>query len=152
MRDSGPDSQKTSFFPLAQPKLERFLKQTWVAKNGKSQIKVMKTKTNTLSLILVAALVSGATAVITTATGCAGDRYDRSTGQYIDDKSLIARVEHALNDNPDYKFDGVNVDSFRGEVQLSGFVNTSDQKAKAYDIAKQVQGVQEVINNITVKE
>jgi osmotically-inducible protein OsmY len=112
----------------------------------------MKTKTNTLNLILVAAILTATTAMISSTAGCAGDRYDRSTGQYIDDKSLIARVQHALSDNPDYKFDGVNVDSFRGKVQLSGFVNTSDQKSKAYDIAKQVPGVQDVINNITVKD
>ena len=85
-------------------------------------------------------------------TGCASDRDGRSTGQYTDDKSLIARVQHALNDNSEYKFDGVNVDAFRGKVQLSGFVNTGDQKSKAYDIAKQVEGVQDVVNNITVKD
>jgi osmotically-inducible protein OsmY len=85
-------------------------------------------------------------------TGCAGDRYERSTGQYIDDKSLTSRVHSALSDNPDYKFKDVNVDVFRGTVQLSGFVNISDQKTKAGDIAKQVQGVKEVVNNITVKE
>jgi len=111
----------------------------------------MKMKTNNmLNLALAAMLLTGVSTLVLT-SGCAGNRYDRSTGQYIDDKSLIARVEHALSDNPDYKFDQVNVDSFRGEVQLSGFVNSSDQKSKAADIAKQVEGVQSVVNNITVK-
>lgn len=109
----------------------------------------MKIKTNLLNLILCAGiLTTGALAF----TGCAGDRYNRSTGQYIDDKSLTVRVHDALGDNPDYKFDGVNVDCFRGTVQLSGFVNTSDQKSKAGQIAKNVQGVQNVENNITVKD
>jgi hyperosmotically inducible periplasmic protein len=111
----------------------------------------MKIKTNMLNLVLGAALLAGTTAIITT-TGCAGNKYDRSTGQYIDDKSVISRVNHALNDNPDYKFNDVNVDAFRGKVQLSGFVNSSEQKSKAYDIAKGVDGVQDVINNITVKD
>ena len=103
-----------------------------------------------LNLVLSASLLLGTTAMIAT-TGCAGDKDSRSTGQYIDDKSLITRVNHALNDNPDYKFSDVDVDAFRGKVQLSGFVDTSDQKSKAYDIAKGVEGVQDVINNITVK-
>ena len=85
-------------------------------------------------------------------SGCAGDRYERSTGQYIDDQALAMRVRDALGDNPQYKFDGVNVTAFRGTVQLSGFVATNDQKSKAGEIAKTVQGVQNVENNITVKE
>jgi hyperosmotically inducible periplasmic protein len=89
--------------------------------------------------------------VVTTFVGCAGDRYERSTGQYIDDKALVMRVKGALGDNPEYKFESVNVDSFRGTVQLSGFVNTSSQKAEAARIAKNVQGVQDVENNITLK-
>ena len=109
----------------------------------------MKIQNSGLCLLLCAGL---ATAAVATFTGCAGNQYDRSTGQYIDDKSLIVRVHDALHDNPDYKFDDVNVDSFRGTVQLSGFVNTSDQKSKAGDIAKNVQGVQHVVNNITIKQ
>ena len=87
-----------------------------------------------------------------TFTGCAGNQTDRSTGQYIDDKSLTMRVHSALADNPEYKFGDVTVNVFRGTVQLSGFVNTSDQKSKAFDIAKGVQGVNRVENNISVKE
>ncbi len=85
-------------------------------------------------------------------TGCAGNQYDRSTGQYIDDQSLTLRVHDALKDNPDYKFSDVTVNVFRGTVQLSGFVNNSDQKSKAAEIAKGVQGVKDVENNISVKE
>jgi osmotically-inducible protein OsmY len=46
----------------------------------------------------------------------------------------------------------VEVKTFKGTVQLSGFVNTSDQKNRAGDIAKQVSGVKEIQNNITVKQ
>jgi osmotically-inducible protein OsmY len=111
----------------------------------------MKIKTNMFNLVIATALLAGTGGLIAT-TGCASNRDGRSSGQYMDDKSLIARVQHALNDNPEYKFDGVNVDAYLGKVQLSGFVNTDDQKSKADDIAKQVQGVQDVINNITVKQ
>ena len=84
-------------------------------------------------------------------TGCAGDRYERSTGEYIDDKGLTMRVKSALHDSPEYKFSDVDVVSFKGTVQLSGFVNSSDQKRKATQIAQNVQGVKDVENNITVK-
>ena len=107
----------------------------------------MKTKITSLCV----ALCLGLPVVVTSFVGCAGDRYERSTGEYIDDKALTMRVKGALGDNAEYKFDGVNVTSFRGTVQLSGFVNTSTQKAEAAKIAKNVQGVREVENNISIK-
>lgn len=108
----------------------------------------MKTKITSLfgALCLSLSLIA-----ILGVTGCAGDRYNRSTGEYIDDKSLNMRVKSALSDNPEYKFGDVNVTSFRGTVQLSGFVNASDQKSTAGRIAKGVEGVKDVENNITVK-
>lgn len=108
----------------------------------------MKLQINGLCLLLCLGLASAA---VTTFTGCAGDKSDRSTGEYIDDKSLTLRVHNALADNPDYKFNDVNVTVFRGTVQLNGFVNNSDQKSKAVDIAKGVQGVKDVQNNISIK-
>jgi len=84
--------------------------------------------------------------------GCAGNSYKRSTGEYIDDKAINSRVRSALSDNAEYKFKDVNVTTFRGTVQLSGFVVSSDQKRKAGEIADHVQGVKNVENNVTVKE
>ncbi len=91
------------------------------------------------------------TVAVCSFTGCAGDENTRSTGQYMDDKQLQHQVSDALSDNGTYKFDNVNVDVYRGTVQLSGFVQTSDQKSRANDIAKNVQGVSKVENKITVK-
>ncbi len=108
----------------------------------------MRIQNNGRCLLLCLGL---ATAAVTAFTGCAGNQSDRSTGQYIDDKSLTLRVHDALADNPDYKFSDVNVSVFRGTVQLSGFVNNSDQKSRAKEIAKGVQGVKVVEDNITVK-
>lgn len=106
----------------------------------------MKIKIASLCVALCVALP-----LVAGMTGCAGDRYSRSTGEYIDDKGLNMRVSSALGDNPEYKFDGVKVTSYRGTVQLAGFVNTSDQKARAGEIAKKIEGVKDVENNITVK-
>jgi osmotically-inducible protein OsmY len=83
-------------------------------------------------------------------TGCAGNRYHDSTGEYIDDSSLTARVKGALGDDS-YKYPDVKVTTFKGTVQLSGFVDDRSQKDRAGDIAKGVQGVKDVDNNITVK-
>jgi hyperosmotically inducible periplasmic protein len=84
--------------------------------------------------------------------GCAGDRYSRSTGTYIDDKTVNAKVKaELLNDAVVHGFD-VKVDTFRGEVQLSGFVNSQAEKDRAAEIARNVPGVQAVRNNIVLKD
>jgi len=83
-------------------------------------------------------------------TGCAGDRYHESTGEYVDDSSLTSRVKGALGDDS-YKYPDVKVTTFKGTVQLSGFVDDNAQKRRAGSIARGVQGVKEVDNNITVK-
>jgi ferritin-like metal-binding protein YciE len=94
----------------------------------------------------------GALPVVGGLTGCAGNSHERSTGEHIDDRATSSRVKKALGDDPQYKYEHVNVSTFKGTVQLSGFVNTRDQKNKAGDIAKKVEGVREIQNNITVKE
>jgi osmotically-inducible protein OsmY len=106
---------------------------------------------NLIDCLMVAVFIGLPVWVLTGGTGCAGSRYERSTGEYIDDKAVASRVRSALGDNPEFKFDDVIVVAYRGTVQLSGFVNTSDQKQKAGEIAKTIQGVRNVENNITVK-
>jgi osmotically-inducible protein OsmY len=83
-------------------------------------------------------------------TGCAGSRYEQSTG--IDDHATSSRVRKALAGDAQYKYGDVNVQTFKGVVQLSGFVNSRDQKNRAGDLARKVQGVKQVENNIIVKE
>jgi osmotically-inducible protein OsmY len=84
--------------------------------------------------------------------GCAGDRYHESTGEDIDDTAITGRVKSALGGDPQYKYDDVHVATFKGEVQLSGFVNNKDAKEHAETLAKNVEGVKQLVNNITVKE
>ncbi len=99
-------------------------------------------------------LVLGLTALPITGlvTGCAGDRYHQSTGEAIDDQGISMRVRSALSSDGEYKYDGVQVKTFKGTVQLSGFVDTSAQKSRAEDIAKKVDGVKDLENNVTVKQ
>lgn len=110
-----------------------------------------KSKSRTFKL---SALIFGVSALALAGgiTGCAGNRYTQSTGERIDDKADSARVRSALNADTQYKYADVNVQTFKGVVQLSGFVNSRDQKNRAGDLAKKVEGIKEVENNITVKE
>ena len=62
------------------------------------------------------------------------------------------RVKKALGHDGEYKYPGVEVNTFKGTTQLSGFVNTPEQKTRAGDLAKNVEGVKDLQNNITVKE
>ena len=94
----------------------------------------------------------GALPLLLGVTGCAGSRYEQSTGERIDDHGTSSRVKAALSEDTQYKYGDVNVQTFKGVVQLNGFVNSRDQKNRAGDLAKKVEGVKEVINNITVKE
>lgn len=84
-------------------------------------------------------------------TGCAGNREHRSTGTYIDDKSVEARVKSDLLADPDVKGLAVNVEVNNGRVQLSGFVDSLAQKNRAAELARNVKGVQYVKNDLVVK-
>jgi len=114
-----------------------------------------KTSVNMGKTLKVLGLVIGlgALPLLLGVTGCTtGSRYEQSTGERIDDHGTSSRVRAALADDSQYKYDGVNVETFKGVVQLSGFVNTKDQKNRAGDLARKVKGVTDVENNITVKE
>ena len=93
-----------------------------------------------------------ATSAIVGVTGCAGDRYTRSTGENIDDTATSARVKDMLAKDGVYKYPDVKVTTFKGTAQLSGFVDSRDQKSRAAELAKNAAGVREVVNNITVKQ
>ena len=77
---------------------------------------------------------------------------ERTAGEAIDDKTLTSRVKDALDADTVHKYPEVKVAAFKGTVQLSGFVNESEQKSRAVEVAKNVAGVKDVENNITVKK
>jgi hyperosmotically inducible protein len=95
----------------------------------------------------------GALAFLGGVTGCASSRYTQSSSELSDDHATSSLVSTALAQDQQHKyFEGVKVETFKGVVQLSGFVNTSDLKARAGDIARDAAGGRNVRNNITVKE
>lgn len=102
----------------------------------------------TVLYLMVAATLS--TAAVTTFTGCRSTGNSRSTGQYIDDKSLAEHVRLGLQNAVGDKFDNVQVSAYRGTVQLSGFVNSQQEKSQAEDIARNA-GASRISNQITVQ-
>ena len=90
--------------------------------------------------------------VLSVALGCAGTSHKESTGEYVDDSWITSKVKAAFVNDKTLGASEINVETFKGTVQLSGFVNTRDQKSRAGDLAKKVEGVRNVENNITVKD
>jgi hyperosmotically inducible periplasmic protein len=81
---------------------------------------------------------------------CAATRTQQSTGEHIDDSVISAKVKTALIEDPATKARQIDVDTFRGTVQLNGFVDSADEKAEATRVAHSVNGVQNVRNNLVV--
>ena len=82
--------------------------------------------------------------------GCASSEVSRSTGEYIDDQTINARVKTALLRDETVSGYEVSTTTFDGVVQLSGFVETEDERQRAEQLAMGVDGVLTVINNISV--
>ena len=112
------------------------------------KINTMKTSLRIISASLAILLGAGAALF---STGCAATSTRESTGEYIDNSAITAKVKAALAADEVVKARQINVDTFRGTVLLSGFVDTSAEKARAGTIAANVQGVRDVKNDITVK-
>ena len=83
--------------------------------------------------------------------GCASTPTSESTGQYVDDAVITTRVKSALLGDDAVKSFAVGVETMKGVVQLSGFVNSSAQKSAAGRDAAAVPGVKSVKNNLIVK-
>jgi hyperosmotically inducible protein len=96
------------------------------------------------------ALIAG-TALLGTAA-CSSTRTQRAPGEQVDDAALLTSVKSALASDPVTEAGEINVDVNRGEVKLAGYVDSSKEKSKAGDIARQVDGVKSVQNDIAVKE
>lgn len=96
--------------------------------------------TSILSSMLVCALVA-----------CAPAPGRESTGEYIDDTLITSKVKAALVADPDLKATEINVETYKGTVQLSGFVGTPEHIPKAVQLARDVKGVKSVKNDMAVK-
>lgn len=98
-------------------------------------------------LIFAAAL---AALPISMMTGCAVTSGRETVGEYADDKAVTAKVKTALARDSIVKAHQVNVTTFQGNVQLSGFVDSQAQKDRATEIVRNIEGVKELHNDLVV--
>ena len=84
-------------------------------------------------------------------TACAPTAHQQGTGEYIDDAVITSKVKAAFAADPTVKATEVQVETFKGTVQLSGFVESRESAQKAVQLARDVKGVKEVRNNTVIK-
>lgn len=104
-----------------------------------------------LKPLALAALFTTSVGLLTFTSGCAGTPTRESTGEYIDDSTITVKVKADFVNDPVVSVFDIQVETFKGVVQLSGFVATAEEKARAARLAGSVRGVTEVRNNITIK-
>ncbi|MEX5744206.1 BON domain-containing protein [Massilia sp. X63] len=92
-----------------------------------------------------------AAAVAITAVGCSSNPTAKTAGEYVDDAMITTKVKAAFAADPTVKATEVNVETYKGDVQLSGFVAEPRDAQRAVEIARGVKGVTSVKNDIRVK-
>lgn len=105
----------------------------------------MKTISNFFSALFLALSLM-------TAAGCtASTPKQETTGEYVDDSVITTKVKAAILDEPGLSSAEINVETFRGDVQLSGFVSSRDDINRAVEVAREVPGVKSVKNDMRLK-
>jgi osmotically-inducible protein OsmY len=92
-----------------------------------------------------------AAVALTGLAGCASTQKQESTGQYVDDSAITTKVKAAIFNEPTLKSSEINVETFKGRVQLSGFVTSRASIDRAVSVAQGVSGVTSVANDMRVK-
>ena len=88
---------------------------------------------------------------LATTLGCATTATKEGTGQYVDDSVITTKVKAAIFNEPTLKSAEINVETFKGIVQLSGFVSSQADIHKAIEVARTVHGVRSVKNDMRLK-
>lgn len=86
-----------------------------------------------------------------TVTGCASTSTQEGTGEYLDDSVITTKVKAAILNEPTLSSAEINVETFKGVVQLSGFVRSTASIGKAVEVASRVGGVKSVRNSLQLK-
>ena len=89
---------------------------------------------------------------LTSIVGCASTTTKEGTGEYVDDAVITTKVKAEILKEPSLKTFEINVETFKGVVQLSGFVSSQDDINRAAAIARGVKGVKSVKNDMHLKE
>ena len=88
---------------------------------------------------------------LVSAVGCAPTSKQEGTGEYIDDSVITAKVKAAIFDDATTKVLEINVETFKGVVQLSGFVSSQAAANRAVELARGISGVKGVTNDMRLK-
>ncbi|MFZ1609305.1 MAG: BON domain-containing protein [Rhodoferax sp.] len=92
-----------------------------------------------------------ATVALTALVGCAATSTTEGTGGYIDDSVITSKTKAAIFNDPSLKSTEINVETFKGKVQLSGFVNSLADINRAVEVTRGVAGVTSVKNDMRLK-
>jgi len=103
-------------------------------------MKILKILARVLAVVSIALVV-----------GCAATPKQDSTGEYIDDAVITTKVKAAIFNEPTLKSMEINVETFKGRVQLSGFVSTQANASTAVNVARGVKGVLDVKDDMRLK-
>ena len=90
-------------------------------------------------------------AALAVTLGCAGTATSEGTGEYVDDTVITTKVKAAIFNEPSLKSAEINVETFKGVVQLSGFVRSQANIATAIEVARGVRGVTSVRDGMRLK-
>lgn len=102
-------------------------------------------KRNTILQLLVLAMI------IATFIGCAATPVRESSGEYVDDSVITTKAKSLLVADDFLKSFQIGVETYKGTVQLSGFVNSRKAADKAEEVVRSIKGVQSVKNNLIIK-
>lgn len=83
--------------------------------------------------------------------GCASTPKSEGTGEYVDDTVITTKVKAEILNEPTLKSREINVETFKGVVQMSGFVSSQEDINKAVAVARSVKGVKSVKNDMRIK-
>jgi len=84
--------------------------------------------------------------------GCASGPGKEGTGEYVDDAVITTKVKAAIFNDDSLKSSEINVETYKGIVQLSGFVSSATSAARATEVARGVKGVKSVRNDLRMKQ
>jgi osmotically-inducible protein OsmY len=96
-------------------------------------------------------VVLGLAIVLVSAWGCGSTAKTEGTGEYVDDSVITSKVKAAIFNDPTLKVNEINVETFKGVVQLSGFVRSQADIDQAVKVARGIAGVKSVKNDMRLK-
>jgi hypothetical protein len=117
---------------------------TGIQQQHESEFPVMRNAVNFKSIFVALALT-------TSLVACSAISGRETAGEYVDDSALTAKVKSAIYQDPTLKVMQIGVETMQNVVQLSGFVDSTQSKVRAGEVAGDVAGVKDVTNDLVVR-